>query len=196
MEPRLRRTAAGAAAGTASAIFVIVLASAVLYAPQGAEVLPLNPPPAATEPPLRLVIPAIRLDTRVQQAGLLAGNRMAAPTNFSDVAWYKYGTVPGAAGSAVIAGHLDNGLGLNGVFKNLSKLKAGDEIEVQTASSTVRFVVERLETYPYDQVPGTIFTAADAARLNLITCAGKWIKTPALGWTVDHRLVVYAVLAP
>ena len=197
MEPRLRRIAAGAAAGTASAIFVIVLASAVLYAPQGAaELLPLNPPPAATEPPVRLLIPAITLDVHVQQAGLLAGNRMAAPTNFSDVAWYKYGTVPGAAGSAVIAGHLDNGLGLNGVFKNLSKLKAGDEIEVQTASSTVRFVVERLETYPYDQVPSSIFTAADAARLNLITCAGKWIKTPALGWTVDHRLVVYAVLVP
>ena len=190
------RLVAVAAAG-AAVVFIITLASAALYAPQGAEeLLPLNPPPAPAEPPLRLVIPAIKLDASVQQAGLLAGNRMAAPTNFSDAAWYKYGTAPGAVGSAVIAGHLDNGLGLNGVFKNLSKLKAGDYIEVITASSTIRFVVERLETYPYDQVPSSIFTGADAARLNLITCAGKWIKTPALGWTVDHRLIVYAVIAP
>lgn len=196
MDRKLRLVTAAAVAGTA-VVFVVVLASAVWYAPQGAEeLLPQNPPPAATDPPLRLVIPAIKLDARVQEAGLLAGNRMAAPTNFSDVAWYKYGTVPGAAGSAVIAGHLDKGLGLSGVFKNLSKLEAGDEIDVLTASGTVRFVVERLETYPYDQVPAAIFTATDAARLNLVTCAGKWIKTKTLGWTVDHRLVVYAVLRP
>lgn len=196
MKQKPRWAAAAATAGIASAIFVITLAGAVLYAPQEAQVVPQNPPPAATEPPVRLVIPALNLDVRVQQAGLVAGNRMAAPTNFSDVAWYKYGTVPGAVGSAVIAGHLDNGLGLNGVFKNLSKLKVGDEIDVLTASSTVRFVVERVETYRFDQVPSSIFTAADAARLNLITCAGAWIKTPRLGWTVDHRLVVYAVKQP
>ena len=183
-----------AAGAVAVIIFVVTLVGALWYSPQNEIAAPF----AATvpsDPPTRLIIPAINLNVHVQQAGLIAGNRMAAPTNFTDVAWYKYGPAPGMLGSAVIAGHLDNGLGLTGVFKNLKELKVGDDIQVLTATgTTLHFTVEKLVAYPYDQVPASIFTDNDKARLNLITCAGKWIKTPALGWTIDHRLIVYATL--
>ena len=174
-------------------VFAVALARAFFYFPQ-TEVVPQDAPALPQDPPARLVIPGLDIDARVQHAGLIAGNRMAAPTNFTDVAWYKYGAAPGAVGSAVIAGHFDNGLGLSGVFKNLSRLKPGDYIEVITKEGErISFRVERLETYPYDRVPKSIFTEADAARLNLITCGGRWIKTKELGWTVDSRTVAYAV---
>lgn len=171
-------------------VFGVTLTYALWYSPQ--QEVPVSAA-VSEEPPTRLLIPKLGLDVHVQQAGLLAGNRMASPTNFTDVAWYKYGPAPGELGSAVIAGHLDNGLGLTGVFKDLHILSPGDTIEVETETGeVVHFVVEKLVEYPYDQVPPTIFSDNDTARLNLITCAGKWIKTPELGWTIDHRLIVYA----
>jgi sortase A len=174
------------------ALFAITLTGAVWYSPQNEISVQAL---VSEEPPVRLVIPKLDLDVQVQQAGLIAGNRMASPTNYTDVAWYKYGPAPGELGSAVIAGHLDNGLGLTGVFKDLNKLQPGDALTVETEDGDLlHFVVEQLVTYPYDQVPPSIFTSKDKARLNLITCAGKWIKTPDLGWTIDQRLIVYAVL--
>lgn len=153
------------------------------------------PTASVTDYPVRLVIPTLHVDASVQQAGVVAGGRMAAPTNFTDVAWYKYGTVPGMTGSAVIDGHLDNGLGLSGVFKNLSTLAPGDDVQVITESGkTLTFSVVKVATYPYDSLPASIFTADDAARLNLITCTGGWIYSNTEGMTYDHRLVVYTVL--
>lgn len=186
-----------AAAGLAAAVvFCLVLVGAVWYSPQQ-EIVFAEEPALPPDPPKHLRIPALGVDARVQHAGLLPGNRMASPTNFTDVAWYKYGPSPGMLGSAVIAGHLDNGLGLPGVFKDLEKISPGEEVVVETESGEERrFVVERVEVYPYDQVPKSVFTADDRARLNLVSCAGNWIKTGALGWTVDKRLVVYATLLP
>lgn len=141
--------------------------------------------------PMRLLIPAIGVNAKVQRVGVTASGAMGVPNNFTDVAWYKYGTVPGNTGSAVIDGHVDNGLALPGVFKHLSDVAVGDEVDVETASSTqVRFVVDEIERYPMDAVPLTyVFARSDAARLVLITCTGAWVPK---GRTYDTRLVVYA----
>jgi LPXTG-site transpeptidase (sortase) family protein len=111
------------------------------------------------------------------------------------VGWYKYGTVPGFMGSAVIDGHVDNALSLDGVFKHLGDLKEGDDIYIDTASSTaLHFVVREAVSYPSEDVPAEkVFKADDAARLNLITCDGTWVQGKK---EYDRRLVVYAVLAP
>lgn len=119
---------------------------------------------------------------------------MGTPSNFTDVAWYKYGPVPGALGSAVIDGHVDNGLALAGVFKHLVDIKIGDRVTTVTRDgSQLQFAVVAIETYPYQDTPSsTIFaTATDTARLNLITCEGTWVPG---GKTYDHRLVVYTQL--
>ena len=119
---------------------------------------------------------------------------MAAPSSFSDVGWYKYGPTPGELGSAVFAGHVDNGLGLPGVFKRLDELRPGDELHVQTEEGEdIRFTVSEVEVYPYDAVPtDRLFEQEGAPHLNLVTCTGSWVSGER---TYDARLVVYAVLA-
>lgn len=143
--------------------------------------------------PVRLVVPKLGIDAHVQHVGVNASGNMAAPNNFTDVGWYKHGTVPGFLGSAVITGHVDNALGLPGVFKNLDALQIGDEIVVESESgASQRFRVVEIQRYPYTLVPRKIlFSRNDLPRLNLITCGGRWIAGER---SYDERLVVYTEL--
>jgi LPXTG-site transpeptidase (sortase) family protein len=178
----------------AAAVFVTTMVHALFYAPEDGSAFPslFASPPVASMPsdPTRLIIPSLSINANVQYVGKNAEGNMRAPTNFTDAAWYKDGTIPGKLGSAVIDGHVDNGLGLAGVFKHLGDLKEGDDVYVVTKDgSKLHFVVSKTETYPYTDAPaGEIFTADDKARLNLITCAGTWLRG---GQTYNERLVVY-----
>jgi LPXTG-site transpeptidase (sortase) family protein len=129
---------------------------------------------SATEYPVRLSIPSLKIDTKVQNVGVARSGNMAPPTNFTDVGWYKYGTVPGYRGSAVFAGHVDNALALAGVFKNLEKIRVGEAIHVTNAEGEVlKFRVTDMRLYDYNNVPtDQIFNQNDRARIRLITCSG------------------------
>lgn len=145
--------------------------------------------------PTRLLIPSLEIEASVQKVGVNKKGAMGVPSNYRDVAWYAKGTFPGDEGSAVIAGHFDNGLGLSGVFKPLWDIKAGDEIYVETLSGRrLKFVVTSTSVYDYeDPAASTIFGAQPGETLlRLITCGGKWV---AKDRTYDKRLVVTAALA-
>lgn len=182
----------------AAIVFFGTLTQALWYAPgsdlqvPASEIVPRELPPS--EEPATIRIPRLNIDTKIQQTGLNARGEMGVPTNYTDVAWYKHGTIPGQRGSAVIDGHVDNGLGLAGVFKKLQELKKGDDIYVITKTGReLHFIVEEAVAYPYKSVPlEKLFTRADDARLNLITCGGAWIKSEK---TYDERFVVYTRLA-
>lgn len=118
---------------------------------------------------------------------------MAVPSNYTDVGWYKYGVPPGRQGSAVIDGHVDNGLALPGVFKYLDKIKVGDDVYIEESDGgRLHFVVYDVEVYPYTDVPREkLFAAASSSYLNLITCGGSWLQS---SHTYDHRMVVYTKL--
>lgn len=148
----------------------------------------------AAQYPVRVRIPAIGVDASIQEVGINGTGNMAVPTNYTDTGWYKYGPVPGESGSAVIAGHVNNGLGLSGVFEHLGDLKAGDDIYIERADGeTVHFVVTSSRVYPYTDAPAeVIFNPTGSVRLNLITCEGKWVKEDK---TYDQRLVVFTKLA-
>lgn len=145
------------------------------------------------ELPDYLIIPSIKIDTKITEVGVTKTGNMASPKGLVNVGWYKYGPLPGEHGSAVIAGHLDNALALSGVFKRLNELHVGDDVYVKDVSGKEsHFKVQSLETYPYDKAPvKKIFNATDMSRLNLITCAGKWNQSLK---TYDKRLVVYTEL--
>ncbi len=181
-------------------IFGLVVARSFFYAPTDEVSLPAGlkesslrqkkADPVSPEYPNRLMIPSISLDARFQYVGVTRKGNMSTPNNFSDVGWYRYGPLPGDKGSAVVAGHVDDGLALPAVFWNLDKLKMGDDIYVKKNNgATIHFVVTNISTYNYNAPTAGIFSGGDKPLLKLITCAGTFI--PAIG-THDKRLVVTA----
>ncbi len=153
-------------------------------------VIPLPVPVVQYAEPVRVLIPAIRVDAPVQPVGIAPDGTMGVTHDQWSVAWYKYGAVPGAPGSAVLAGHLDTKLTPTAVFYDLDKLKPGDEVRVQEKNGTeVRFKVRELKTYSYDSQPEEVFAAGGSSRLSLITCAGVWLKEKH---SYSERLVVFA----
>jgi sortase (surface protein transpeptidase) len=100
----------------------------------------------------------------------------------------------GISALVVIAGHVDNGLGLAGVFKNLGSLREGDAVFVERRDGTqVAFIVAGTRSYHYQDAPTEIiFNPSGSVRLNLITCEGRWIQADR---TYDERLVVFTRLA-
>jgi sortase A len=184
----------------AAAVFSLTSVHALWYAPEAGPSAPTSTAEAVATAdaapsalPSRLIIPSLNINAHIQDLGINAAGNMQAPDNFTDVGWYKYGTVPGEIGSAVIDGHVDNGLALDGVFKHLTDIKVGDEVDIETnGGKTLHFVVSDIETYQYQGVPTqTLFNRKDAARLNLITCEGTWVPG---GDTYDHRIVIYTKL--
>lgn len=175
---------------------VAYVASDAGFAPPTRVEASTTSPPARVsdfETPLRLRIPAISVDAKVQHVGLTKNNAMGVPTNFRDVGWYKHGSVPGEMGSAVIAGHVDNALGLSGVFKRLKDLEPGDDIYVIDKDGVeIIFTVTSVDRYRYDEAPTEeIFNETGEPLLRLITCGGKWIQSKK---TYDERIVVTARL--
>lgn len=144
--------------------------------------------------PERLAIPALSIDAAVQDVGITAKGNMGVPDNFVDVGWYTYGAIPGQPGTAVIDGHVDNGLSLAGVFKHLDSIQTGDDIYVTNyAGQKLHFVVSDIEYYGYEDAPtNQIFNNdSNGAQLELITCSGTWVPDQK---TYDERLVVTATL--
>lgn len=182
----------------AISVFAYTLITALWYNPPGEEAPPPAVIPAGTVSralyPSRLLIPSLNIDASVQQTGLNKKGSMGVPTNFTDVAWYKYGSVPGQEGSAVIDGHVDNGLALDGVFKHLNDIKPGADIYIETKNGNkLHFVVQDIQSYPYTDAPtALIFNRGGAAWLNLITCQGDWVPDKR---TYDERFVVFSRLA-
>lgn len=177
------------------AIFLIVLIKSTLYSPVK-QIKPISVGIDSTVKehsfPSRLSIPLLGIDAKVQKVGITASGNMATPNNFVDVGWYKYGTIPGDKGSAVIAGHVDNGLAFPGVFSKLKNIKEGDDIFVETENSqTLHFVVKEIKTYPFDAKVKEVFSRDDGRWINLITCTGIWVEKHK---THNKRLVVSAIL--
>ncbi|QQG37705.1 MAG: class F sortase [Candidatus Kaiserbacteria bacterium] len=137
--------------------------------------------------PVRVRIPSIKLDSPIENMGINAKGEMDVPDGATNnVGWYKDGTVPGFTGSSVFDAHV------YAAFAKLRYVKVGDEIFVTTAGGkTLRFVVSDSRVYKLNELTSDmLFAQKDAKRLNLITCAGKFVKAID---TYDKRLVVYAI---
>ena len=124
--------------------------------------------------PVRLFIPAININARIQEVGIALKGEMEVPSNAVDVGWFKIGSRPGEVGSAVIVGHIDGERGEVGVFANLYKLKEGDRLYIEDDKGvSATFVVVKKQIFD----PGyadEVFSRNDGAHLNLITCDGLW----------------------
>jgi len=147
---RIRRTVLA----VAIALTTIVFTGGVETAGQGWSVTPgvaAADPPASTaeptsdnstvEPPSRVRIPAIQVDSPLEDLTLDSAGALRAPVDYARAGWYAQGTAPGDVGPAVIAGHVDSHRG-PAVFFRLYQLHADDLIQVQRGARWVIFRVE------------------------------------------------------
>ena len=89
-----------------------------------------------------------------------------------------------------MAGHVDNGLSLPGVFKHLEDLQKGDDLYVQMGNGEkIHYVVTGFSVYDYDADGSAVFNQKDGHYLKLVTCTGTWMPQFR---THDKRLVVVA----
>jgi sortase (surface protein transpeptidase) len=139
--------------------------------------------------PVSIEIPAVGVDAPVVPVGLLADRTMEVPA-VDQAGWYEPGPRPGAAGPAVIVGHVDSRRG-PAVFFRLRELRPGDRIVVGLDGGAARsFLVERVERRPKEDLPvGRIWNRTDRPVLRLITCGGSFDR--GTGHYRDN-LIVYA----
>jgi len=124
--------------------------------------------------PVRIVIPAIRVDAEVIPVGLLENGDMEVPP-FGLAGWYKLGPSPGASGPAVIVAHVDSKKGPD-VFYYLKELKPGDEIMVYGEDGDLAvFVVDYKEQELKTELPiDRIWNNTKEPVIRLITCTGEF----------------------
>ena len=144
------------------------------------------------EPPRRLRIPRIRLDSEVVPARLVRlGGEGGAVT--WEVPAHRVGHAqgtagPGAAGNTVLLGHVSS-INAGNVFAQLDRVQVGDEIAVE-GDAAYTYRVTEVRRVTRDDL--SVMAPADGSVLTLITCTGAWMPD-ALDYS--HRLAVRAVLA-
>lgn len=142
--------------------------------------------------PAQLSIPSLGVNAHVQYVGLNAAGAIGAPSNFTDVAWFVRSVLPGQRGVTFFDGHVDNGLGLAGVFKHLDSIKKGAAINIVTKDGkTLHFIVTSVVAYNYLNVPMATLLNSKMPTIRLMTCDGTWVNGQR---TYNERLVVSAVL--
>jgi len=161
-----------------------VAAPPVVPAPQGVA--------APSGQPVRLLIPSLNVDARVEALGVDSSGAMDTPHNIWNVGWYRAGPSPGEPGDAVIDGHV----GLPGsplVFSGLARLAIGaDVIAVLGNGTRSRFTVSSKQNWPTSSHPPGLFSVDGQPRLSLITCTGSYDRGSQ---TYADRLVVEASYA-
>ena len=143
--------------------------------------------------PVRIRVPALHVDAEIESVGRKADGTMKTPSSFRTTAWFNEGSLAGAEGNTVIAGHLNNAITTSGVFEHLDALSLGETIILSDASGReARYVVREMTVYETLKAPNDhIFSTTGASRVVLVTCNGAWDKGKR---SYDKRLVVFADL--
>jgi hypothetical protein len=149
--------------------------------------------PAAQDrrpPPVRLAVPTLGVDTAVTPVGVEPDGQMTIPADVDRVGWYRFGPVPGADGSAVITGHVDDREQGLGAMAPLQEAEVGDEVVVTDAVGTgTRWRVVSRDLIHKQVLPLDLLFARDGPpRLTLITCGGPFL--PEFSSYRDNVLVV------
>jgi hypothetical protein len=154
-----------------------------------------DPPaaPANVADPVRLEIGALGVDAPVIAVGLNPDGSMEIPDDVDEVGWYALGVRPGEAGSAVLAGHVDNRTQGRGAFFDLGRLDVGDElVSVHGDGARRTWAVVARRQYPKGQLPvDELFVrGGPTTQLVLITCGGAF---DAGARSYLDNIVVYAL---
>jgi hypothetical protein len=143
--------------------------------------------------PVRLRVPAVRVDTALQPLGRNADGTIAVPADPDVAGWYTEGPRPGQPGPAVILGHVDSTTG-PAVFFHLARLSPGDAITVDGADGSTRtFRVTRVTRVPKDRFPtDLVYLPTLQPALRLVTCGGSFDRA---AHSYRDNIIVFADLA-
>jgi sortase (surface protein transpeptidase) len=146
--------------------------------------------PVTPGTPVRLKIPRLKIDAKLESVGRTNQGAMGVPQDIANAAWFNLGPHPGEIGSAVIDGHYGWKDNVPAVFDPLHKLHVGDRIDVVDEHGlTASFEVRQLRTYAQNDDASNVFESGDEkAHLNLITCQGDWNEDQH---SYPDRLVVF-----
>ncbi len=150
-------------------------------------------PPPAGDPPTRIVIPKIGLDSKIIPVGWHVVQESGHSVSVWDVAdfaagWNRGSSFPGNVGNTVISGHHN----IKGeVFRYVVNLEVGDEVDLFVAAQRYPYLVSEKHILREKGMPDAVRTAnaqwiaqTTDQRLTLVTC---W---PYANNT--HRLIVVA----
>ncbi|MFC7528717.1 class F sortase [Actinoplanes sp. GCM10030250] len=133
---------------------------------------------AAVAVPVRLRIPELRVESRLDRLGVQADGAVAVPADPDVAGWFSGGPRPGQPGPAVILGHVDSKSG-PGVFAGLAGARVGTLVHVERGDgSTVTFRIGRISRVPKDEFPTELVYAPTLdATLRLVTCGGGFDRS-------------------
>ncbi|KRV50015.1 peptidase C60 [Wenjunlia vitaminophila] len=130
-------------------------------------------------PPVAISIPAIRVEAPVAGVGSDEDGGIAPPppTRTNLAGWFRGSPAPGADGTSVVVGHVDNEAGPV-VFYGLGALEKGNTIQITRRDGSVaEFVVYGVEVFDKKDFPGErVYGRTGQPELRLITCGGGYSK--------------------
>ncbi|MFI5530053.1 class F sortase [Kitasatospora sp. NPDC051853] len=145
--------------------------------PSPSASLPAYAPALPPSPPSRIRIPAIKVNAPVTGVGLDAAGHLTSPpmAERNLAGWYRDAAAPGAAGTAVLLGHVDNRTGPT-VFHQLGLLRRGDTVEITRKDRrTAVFTVTDVRTHPKSAFPTqTVYASTGNPELRVLTCGGHF----------------------
>jgi LPXTG-site transpeptidase (sortase) family protein len=178
-----------ARAGVAAGVVVLAVLAAACSAPTGpgpddgpnltsptVSGGPVTPAAALPDsPPTQVRIDAINATSSLVPLGLNPDQTITVPPVNTPLqaSWYRLGPTPGAAGPAIILGHV-NGNGKEGIFAKLNQVKPGDQVKVtRQDGKTAVFTVTKMQQIPKNTFPTVdVYGDTPDAQLRLITCGG------------------------
>ena len=142
----------------------------------------------AVSAPVRVRIPAIRVDSTLERVGRAADGTMQQPRGGKAAAWYAQGPRPGQPGPAVIIGHVDWDKA-PAVFFLLSRLRPDDVVHVDRADgTTATFRVTGSKRVAKSRFPTeAVYAPSLKPSLRLVTCGGSFDR--AAGSYRDNVIV-------
>jgi hypothetical protein len=145
----------------------------------------------AAVPPVRVVLPGF-VDAPLLPVAARLNGALDVPKPASRAGWWALGAAPGsAAGTVLLAGHVDSsGEGL-GAFAALREVPLGTRVTVTGGDGsrhTYRLTARRI--YRQDALPRDLFHGALAPRLALVTCVGSFDPSTR---RYSDNLVLYGV---
>ncbi len=127
--------------------------------------------------PARIRIDSLAIDAPVESSAIdVPHGVLGIPSDIHRTGWWRDGAAPGdAAGTVLVAGHVDSAGGGLGAFFSLRRARVGDRVELDTSSGrTFDYRVESVRMYPKSALPTDVFSTTGKPRLVLVTCGGAF----------------------